>query len=73
MTLFNTILTAWNGILGNKLRATLTTLGIVIGVASVISMLALGNGARAAVDANFRYLGSDMVQIAVKQKIDRVN
>ncbi len=71
MTLFNTILTAWNGILGNKLRATLTTLGIVIGVASVISMLALGNGARAAVDANFRYLGSDMVQIAVKQKIDQ--
>ena len=71
MTLFNTILTAWNGIMGNKLRATLTTLGIVIGVASVISMLALGNGARAAVDANFRHLGSDMVQIAVKQKIDQ--
>lgn len=71
MTLLNTIVTAWNGIMGNKLRAALTTLGIVIGVASVISMLALGNGARAAVDANFRYLGSDMVQIAVKQKIDQ--
>ncbi|WP_420631336.1 ABC transporter permease [Candidatus Leptofilum sp.] len=71
MTLFNTIFTAWSGIMGNKLRATLTTLGIVIGVASVISMLALGNGARAAVDANFRYLGSDMVQISVKEKIDQ--
>ncbi len=71
MTLLNTIVTAWNGIMGNKLRAVLTTLGIVIGVASVISMLALGNGARAAVDANFRYLGSDMVQIAVKEKIDQ--
>ncbi|MCP4416527.1 MAG: hypothetical protein GY805_07890, partial [Chloroflexi bacterium] len=71
MTLLNTILTAWNGIMGNKLRAALTMLGIIIGVASVISMLALGNGARAAVDANFRYLGSDMVQIAVKQKIDQ--
>ncbi|MCB0029513.1 MAG: ABC transporter permease, partial [Anaerolineales bacterium] len=46
-------------------------LGIVIGVASVISMLALGNGARAAVDANFRYLGSDMVQVTVKEKIDQ--
>ena len=57
--------------MGNKLRATLTTLGIVIGVASVISMLALGNGARAAVDANFRHLGSDMVQISVKEKIDQ--
>ncbi len=71
MTFLNTILTALNGIMGNKLRATLTTLGIVIGVASVISMLALGNGARAAVDANFRYLGSDMVQIGVKTKIDQ--
>ncbi len=71
MTLLNTIVTAWNGIMGNKLRAALTTLGIVIGVASVISMLALGNGARAAVDANFRYLGSDMVQISVKTKIDQ--
>jgi putative ABC transport system permease protein len=71
MTLLNTIVTAWNGIMGNKLRAVLTTLGIVIGVASVISMLALGNGARAAVDANFRYLGSDMVQISVKEKIDQ--
>ncbi|MBK8900412.1 MAG: ABC transporter permease [Anaerolineaceae bacterium] len=70
MTLLNTIVTAWNGIMGNKLRAALTTLGIVIGVASVISMLALGNGARAAVDANFRHLGSDMVQISVKEKID---
>ena len=70
MTLLSTIVTAWNGIMGNKLRAVLTTLGIVIGVASVISMLALGNGARAAVDANFRYLGSDMVQISVKEKID---
>ncbi|MCB8960263.1 MAG: ABC transporter permease [Ardenticatenales bacterium] len=71
MTFLNACLTAWNGILGNKLRATLTTLGIVIGVASVISMLALGNGARAAVDANFRYLGSDMVQVTVKEKIDQ--
>lgn len=71
MTLFHTLQTALIGIASNKLRAALTTLGIVIGVASVISMLALGNGARAAVDANFRFLGADMVQISVKQKIDQ--
>lgn len=71
MTFINTIKTAFNGIAGNKLRAALTTLGIVIGVASVISMLALGNGARAAVEANFRNLGSDVIQIGVKQKIDQ--
>ena len=71
MTLLNTLQTALTGIAANKLRAILTTLGIVIGVASVISMLALGNGARAAVDANFRFLGADMVQISVKEKIDQ--
>ncbi len=71
MTLSNTIRTALIGIIGNPLRAGLTTLGIVIGVASVISMLALGNGAQAAVDANFRFLGSDVIQIGVKEKIDQ--
>ncbi len=71
MTLLKTIRTAFSGIGSNVLRAVLTTLGIVIGVASVISMLALGNGARAAVEANFRNLGADMVQISVKEKIDQ--
>lgn len=71
MTLFNTILSALRGIAGNRLRAALTTLGIVIGVASVITMLALGNGARAAVEASFRHLGSDTVLIRVKDKIDQ--
>ncbi len=71
MTFFKTIRTAFTGISSNVLRAALTTLGIVIGVASVISMVALGNGARAAVEANFRNLGADMVQVSVKEKIDQ--
>jgi putative ABC transport system permease protein len=71
MTLLNTIHAALNGIFCNPLRAGLTTVGIVIGVASVISMLALGHGAQAAVDANFRFLGSDMIQIGVKEKVDQ--
>ena len=70
MTPFDTLVAAAGGIAGNKLRAALTMLGIVIGVAAVILMLALGNGARAAVDANFRFLGSDVVRIAVKEKLD---
>ena len=63
MTALNTLRTALNGIGSNLLRTALTTLGIIIGVASVIATLALGNGARAAVNANFRFLGSDQVQI----------
>ncbi len=63
MSPLNTLRTALRGISSNALRTVLTTLGIIIGVASVIATLALGNGARAAVDANFRFLGSDQIQI----------
>lgn len=71
MTPLNVLRTALRGLLANKLRVALTTLGIVIGVASVITMLALGNGARAAVDANFRFLGSDTVQVSVKRELEQ--
>jgi putative ABC transport system permease protein len=64
----NLLRTAIRGVLANRLRAALTMLGIVIGVASVIVMLSLGNGARAAVDENFRSLGADEIQI-VERKV----
>jgi putative ABC transport system permease protein len=70
MTLFNTFLTSLNGLAANKLRAALTALGIIIGVASVIATLALGQGARAAVESSFRFLGSDQIQIAAKQALE---
>src|SRR5512142_1451630 len=63
MSTLNTLFTALRGIGSNLLRTALTTLGIIIGVASVIATLALGNGARAAVESNFRFLGSDQIQI----------
>ena len=64
MSLRDLIRTSWRGASANKLRAILTMLGIIIGVASVIAMLALGNGARAAVEARFRSLGANQVQIS---------
>ncbi|MBN1314983.1 MAG: ABC transporter permease, partial [Anaerolineales bacterium] len=70
MTLINTLRTALRGILTNKLRAALTSLGVIIGVASVIATLALGNGARAMVEAKFRFLGSNDIQISEKQAIE---
>jgi putative ABC transport system permease protein len=70
MSLLNVFLSALQGVSSNKLRAVLTMLGIVIGVGSVIAMLALGNGARAAVEANFRFLGADEVQISAMMAMD---
>src|SRR6266540_3007515 len=70
MSLLNTFLNALRGISSNILRTALTTLGIIIGVASVIATLALGNGARAAVESNFRFLGSDQIQIDQNLKLE---
>ena len=63
MSLTDLLRTALRSVAANKLRAALTMLGVVIGVASVIAMLALGNGARAAVDATFQSLGANQIQI----------
>jgi putative ABC transport system permease protein len=71
MSLINTIRTAFKGIAANSLRSALTALGVMIGVASVITTQALGNGARASVDASFRFLGSDQIQINSKMDIKK--
>jgi putative ABC transport system permease protein len=63
MSLTDLLRTALRSVSANKLRAALTMLGVVIGVASVIAMLALGNGARAAVNATFQSLGANQIQI----------
>jgi putative ABC transport system permease protein len=63
MSIPDLLRTALRSVAANKLRAVLTMLGVVIGVASVIAMLALGNGARAAVDASFKSLGANQIQI----------
>ena len=63
MSLIDLLRTSLRSVSANKLRAALTMLGVVIGVASVIAMLALGNGARAAVDATFQSLGANQIQI----------
>ena len=48
----------------NKLRSFLTMLGIVIGVAAVIAMLAVGQGARASVEKSIASLGSNVLIIS---------
>jgi len=70
MSLGELLRTSLRGVSANKLRAALTMLGIIIGVASVIAMLALGNGARAAVESRFRFLGANQVQISTQMAFD---
>ncbi|TAH63607.1 MAG: FtsX-like permease family protein [Gottschalkiaceae bacterium] len=54
---------AAHGILSNPLRSFLTILGVAIGVASVVSLMGIGEGARQSVVEQFESLGSNVIQI----------
>jgi putative ABC transport system permease protein len=61
--LFASAQIGWRALGRNRLRTGLTTLGVVIGVAAVIAMLALGNGARASMERTLRSAGTSIVQV----------
>ena len=48
----------------NKMRSSLTSLGIIIGVASVVAMLAVGNGARASIEGQVAALGQNLLSVS---------
>jgi len=56
-----TLRIAWSGITANKLRSGLTILGMTIGVASVIVLIAVGNGSSQAVQSRIRSLGTNVL------------
>jgi putative ABC transport system permease protein len=64
MNLWQHFIEALESILANKLRAGLTILGIVIGVASVIIMVAIGQGATASVTAQIESVGSNLMYVS---------
>jgi putative ABC transport system permease protein len=67
--LWNTLLLALREIRRNLLRSFLTILGIVIGVAAVVTMVTVGNGATRAVQSQISSLGSNLLQIRPGQRL----
>src|SRR6266436_2199029 len=63
MTYLDAILSALDALRLHKLRSALTMLGIIIGVAAVIAMMAVGAGARERVVAQIRSLGSNLLVV----------
>mgnify|MGYP002515485110 FL=1 len=55
---------AIRAIFANKMRSFLTALGIIIGIAAVITMLAIGQGSKASIKANIAEMGSNMIMIS---------
>lgn len=63
MNYSNLLKIAFVAIAANKMRSFLTALGIIIGVASVITMLSIGQGSKKSIQANIAEMGSNMIMI----------
>ncbi|HNF95364.1 MAG TPA: ABC transporter permease, partial [Anaerolineales bacterium] len=63
MSFAQAIMEALESLNGNKMRSGLTVLGIVIGVAAVIAMLAVGNGAQASITGSISSIGTNLLFI----------
>ncbi|MBU0588765.1 MAG: ABC transporter permease [Gammaproteobacteria bacterium] len=63
MSLLAALRSAWRALAANALRSVLTMLGIIIGVAAVITMIAVGSGATERVQAQMKGLGSNIMLV----------
>jgi putative ABC transport system permease protein len=63
MSLLMTLRVALKALARNKMRTTLTMLGMIIGVAAVITMVALGSGAQTAIEERIRGAGTNMITV----------
>ena len=64
MDIHETLRVALRAIRRNKVRSALTMLGVIIGVASVIAMIALGSGARASIDEQIQSQGTALIYLS---------
>ena len=63
MSLFNTVWIAVRALERNAMRTALTALGMIIGVAAVIVMVAIGNGAKASIENQIKSAGTNIVTV----------
>ena len=64
MKIIQSILESFESLTSNKLRSILTVLGIVIGVAAVVAMLSIGNGAQAQITAQIESVGTNLIYVS---------
>ena len=64
MTGFITLSLAVKALRRNAMRTALTALGMIIGVAAVIVMVAIGNGAQASIESQIRSAGTNIVTVS---------
>ncbi len=62
--ILNLLATVWIGLSTHKLRSSLTVLGVVIGIASVIALMSIGRGATADILSRIESMGSNLITIS---------
>ena len=63
MTILDILHETYSAIFANKVRSGLTMLGIVIGISSVIAMLAIGQGAQSSIQSSIQSIGSNLILV----------
>jgi putative ABC transport system permease protein len=64
LNILESLKTAWQSIFSNKLRSSLTMLGIIIGVSAVVLLVALGNGFQTSMQQTFENLGASALYVS---------
>ncbi|MEJ2747562.1 MAG: ABC transporter permease [Anaerolineae bacterium] len=64
MNLSESFLTALDSLLANKMRAILTMLGVIIGVAAVIALMSIGNGVSSSITSEIQSIGTNLLTIS---------
>lgn len=68
MMIFENIMFAFSGLKNNKMRALLTMLGIIIGIASIIAIMTVGNSLNSSVTTSMQDMGAKNLTVGLKQK-----
>jgi len=71
MNVFQLLHTCLRSILRNRMRSLLTSLGVIIGVGSVIIMVALGEGTQREIEARITSMGTNLLQIIPRRQVSR--
>jgi putative ABC transport system permease protein len=69
MSLLELLQTAIESLTSNKLRTFLTMLGVIIGVAAVVTLLALGAGVQASIDSQITSMGSNQLNVSSNRQV----
>ncbi|MDR0322823.1 MAG: ABC transporter permease [Treponema sp.] len=71
MNILQLLHTCFRSILRNRMRSLLTSLGVIIGVGSVIIMVALGEGSQRAIEERITAMGTNLLQIMPRRQMSR--